>query len=223
MSPLSNKRRILCAVPPTGRLVREDRCQTPVENLKTIALRPPLDLLCAAGGLERGGSVVSFFDFPAEGAGWNEFESLLRSEVFGDVLLSATTVSLARDLEAAAFVKRICPTTRVGAIGAHFNVLDKEVLATAPSLDYVLRGEYEHTCVELGQGRPLSEIRGLTWRADDGSIVQNPARPLERNLDALPWPARHLANNSLYTRPDTGETQVTLVTNRGCPYHCTKF
>ncbi|MFH0794883.1 MAG: radical SAM protein, partial [bacterium] len=39
-------------------------------------------------------------------------------------------------------------------------------------------------------------------------------------LDALPFPARHLANNALYVRPDTNEMQTTVITNRGCPFKC---
>jgi anaerobic magnesium-protoporphyrin IX monomethyl ester cyclase len=113
--------------------------------------------------------------------------------------------------------------------GAHFNTLDVKTLEAHPELDVVLRGEYEETCRELGEGRPLGEISGLTWRdrsaagsdgQADGVIRRNPDRPLPDDLDSIPYPARHLVNNALYFRPDTMELQTTLVTNRGCPFHC---
>ena len=63
--------------------------------------------------------------------------------------------------------------------------------------------------------------RGCTWRGADGAIVRNPARTFTRDLDALPFPARHLTRNALYVRPDTREPQTTIVTNRGCPHRCT--
>src|SRR5690606_5221209 len=104
--------------------------------------------------------------------------------------------------------------------GAHFNTLDVETIRKYPAIDVVLRGEYEHTCRELGEGRPLEEITGITWRDAHGEPRRNEPRPFEKNLDNIPFPARHLANNALYVRPDTGEMQTTLVTNRGCPFHC---
>ena len=105
--------------------------------------------------------------------------------------------------------------------GAHFNVLDVESLAAAPDLDVVIRGEIEESCVELAAGRPLGEVAGITWRAPDGDIVRNPDRPFPAELDRLPLPARHLLDNRYYTRPDTGAPQTSVVTNRGCPFHCT--
>jgi radical SAM superfamily enzyme YgiQ (UPF0313 family) len=67
----------------------------------------------------------------------------------------------------------------------------------------------------------LAEIAGITWRdRATGEIHKNPDRPFEMELDNIPYPARHLTNNSLYFRPDSGELQTTLVTNRGCPFHC---
>jgi anaerobic magnesium-protoporphyrin IX monomethyl ester cyclase len=40
------------------------------------------------------------------------------------------------------------------------------------------------------------------------------------NLDALPFPARHLLKNDLYTAPDTGEPITMINTGRGCPHQC---
>ena len=74
--------------------------------------------------------------------------------------------------------------------------------------------------MELARRRPLEEIPGLTWRAGDGRIVRNPPRPLLQNLDDLPFPARDLIDNAPYFRPDTGELQTTVITNRGCPFSC---
>ncbi len=41
-----------------------------------------------------------------------------------------------------------------------------------------------------------------------------------QDLDLGPYPARHLARNELYFRPDTGAPQTTVVTSRGCPSKC---
>ena len=220
MTNSGSRKRVFCVVPPTGKFVREDRCQTPVGRLKTIALRPPIDLMYAAGAFERAGATVKLTDFPAEDLGWREFEEQIKGFQPSDILLSITTVSLERDLEAAAFAKRVAPHAKIYAKGAHFNILDRDVMARSHSLDGVLRGEYEATCEALGQGKPLPSIAGLTWRNESGETIQNAPRAFEMSIDSFALPARHLTNNALYRRPDTNAVQTTIVTNRGCPFHC---
>jgi len=217
----SSSRKVLCVVPPTGKFVREDRCQTPIKKLKTISLRPPIDLLYCAGSLESAGCEVLFRDYAAEECAWGDYERDLQQFRPDLVLISITTLSLSPDLEAAVIAKRLSPTTRTAAIGAHFNVLDQEVLQQHPALDLCLRGEYEGTCAELGSGMPIPQILGVTWRPSSGEIIRNDARPFEQNLDSFPFPARHLARNELYTCPDTRKPQASIVTNRGCPFSCT--
>ncbi len=212
--------RILLIVPPTGRYIREDRCQTPIEKLKTVALRPPIDLLYAAASFERAGCACRVVDFPAKEKSWEHLENLLREFRPAMIVLSITTPSLPLDVEAARQAKTILPGILTVAKGAHFNTLDLHALEQYPQLDVALRGEYEQTCRELGEGRPLAEIHGITWRAPDGALRRNPDRALMENLDELPFPARHLVHNELYIRPDTGEPQTTIVTNRGCPFSC---
>lgn len=210
----------MCAVPPTGKYVREDRCQTPIKKLKTISLRPPIDLLYCAGSIEATGCKVLFRDYSAEEVGWEAFLDDLATFSPTDIVLSITTLSLEKDLEAARLAKEHSPHIRTIAIGAHFNTLDKATLERFPVLDIVLRGEYEHACRELACNIDESRVLGATYRRD-GEIHRNETRPFEENLDVIPFPARHLAKNSLYTRPDTGEIQTSIVTNRGCPFHCT--
>ncbi|MBF0254787.1 MAG: radical SAM protein, partial [Candidatus Omnitrophica bacterium] len=62
---------------------------------------------------------------------------------------------------------------------------------------------------------------GLSWR-QGGGFVKNPDRPyLEtEDLDELPFPARHLIKNELYTAPDTGEPITMINVGRGCPHQC---
>src|SRR6185369_2391962 len=136
------------------------------------------------------------------------------------VLLSCTTQTVEDDMAIAALVKRVLPSAMTIAKGAHFNVLDVDVMTRHPALDAALREEIEDTCRELGRGAALADVAGLTWRRADGAVVRNPARGFTRELDALPFPARHLARNELYARPDTGEPQTTIITNRGCPHRC---
>ncbi len=218
---MTRPRTLLAIVPPTGLYVREDRCQTPLEEFRTIAMRPPIDLMYAAGAFESVGWTCELVDCPAEGVDAAALEARLRALRPDAIVLSCTTQTVEDDLVTAAVAKRLDPTVLTIAKGAHFNVLDLEVMGRHPALDVAFREEIEETCRDIGRGLPLAEVTGITWRRGDGELVRNPAREFTRDLDALPFPARHLSNNALYVRPDTGEPQTTLVTNRGCPHRCT--
>lgn len=218
--PYRQIRRVLLLVPPTGLFIREDRCQTPIEELKTVALRPPIELMYTAAMFERGGCECRLRDYPAERLSWDKLAEEIREFQPDLLLISATLPSLESDLQAATLAKEIDPAIITAAKGAHFNIFDRETLTQFRHLDLVLRREYEYACLELAQGKPFNEIAGITFRNENGEIIRNPERPFIENLDELPFPARHLVKNELYVRPDTMEPQTTVVTNRGCPYNC---
>ncbi len=212
--------RVLLIVPPTGKYIREDRCQTPIKNLKTVALRPPIDLMYAAAGFRVGGAQCRIVDYPGEERSWEGLEADLREMNPHYLVMSITTPSFEDDMHATVVAKKVSPSTITIAKGAHFNTLDLRALREHPDLDICLRGEYEESCQELGSGMRPEEVRGLAYRNADGEPVRTPDRPLTQDLDSLAFPARDLVDNGLYRRPDTGEMQTTLVTNRGCPHSC---
>lgn len=213
-------KRIFCIVPPGAKFVREDRCQTPIKKLKTVALRPPIDLMYCAASFEAAGCIVTFKDYSAAELGWEALDADIRAFEPTDVVISVTTLSIDQDVKVADAAKSVVATLRTIAVGAHFQTLDIDSLERYPALDVVLRGEYEGSCRELGAGAALASIKGITFRREDGQIIRNEPRPFEDELDTIPFPARHLVDNSLYTRPDTGKVQTSIVTNRGCPFHC---
>lgn len=206
-------------VPPTGKVIREDRCQTPIDGLHTVALRPPMDLLYMAASLEREGIKCTLGDYPGEDWGWEQLEEDLRRLRPDLIVLSITTPTLARDLRAAQLAKVVRPDTVVVVKGAHFWRDQPSMLKQYPMIDVIMRGEYEHTIAEIATKPDWSEVTGVVYRRS-GEVVSTGKRPFNFNLDSLAYPARHLANNRLYRRPDTGELQTTIVTNRGCPEKC---
>lgn len=211
--------RALLIVPPTGVYIREDRCQTPIKKLSTVAPRPPIDLLYLASCLRKEGVGCKVRDFPVEGEGWRSLEEELKEFNPSLLFISCTTPTLKEDLQATSLAKKINPSTLTIGKGAHFFVRDRETLNQFPSLDMVIRGEQEEVVGELARGVLWEEIRGITFRRGE-KIIRTPERDPIEDLDSLPFPARDLINNSLYVRPDTGEPQTTLVATRGCPYPC---
>jgi radical SAM superfamily enzyme YgiQ (UPF0313 family) len=95
--------------------------------------------------------------------------------------------------------------------------------------DFVVIGEGEVTIEELipvlhGKSeRPLEEIAGIAYRSANGSIIQTQSREQIRDINAQPWPAREAIDMDRYVstwREHHGTGSVSLITARGCPYHC---
>lgn len=218
---LRQRKSALLVNPPTGRYIREDRCQWPVKGLAATVLRPPLDLLYLAAVLEAEGVAVKLEDYPARDASWETFEQEIRGMDPDILLISTTSLTIENDVEACRIAKRARPSCLTIAKGAHVTAKDVEIMESCPELDLGLRGESEVTLRHTFRTAP-EDWRSVTYRPDaaGGPLVRTGDLPLLEDLDSLPFPARHLVDNSRYVRPDTREPQTTLQTNRGCPAHC---
>ena len=87
--------------------------------------------------------------------------------------------------------------------------------------EYVVQGEGELVLEQLLQGEPTPP--GVIFRDRDGRIVRTPTAPQIANLDSLPWPDREQIDIEQYMsawRRHHGTGSVSLITARGCPYHC---
>jgi anaerobic magnesium-protoporphyrin IX monomethyl ester cyclase len=113
--------------------------------------------------------------------------------------------------------------TRVVVGGPHASFMADEILGSG-SADYVVRGEGEHTMLELvealNQGGNLEHIKGLSYRSDN-QIIHNAKRAYSDDLDTLPFPARDLLDMDKYRTSKLGTRSITsILTSRGCPYQC---
>jgi anaerobic magnesium-protoporphyrin IX monomethyl ester cyclase len=95
--------------------------------------------------------------------------------------------------------------------------------------DAIVIGEGEVTLEELVPAlnshsvESLQQVKGIVFRAQDGTIVRTPPRDQIRDIDAQPWPARESIDLTRYLavwREHHGMGSVSLITARGCPYHC---
>ena len=104
--------------------------------------------------------------------------------------------------------------------GTHVTLNAEDCIARTP-VDVVCVGEGEHPMAELADaisaGAGLAGIPNL-WVKCDETQVRNPIRDLVQDLDALPFPDRHL-----YSRyPQLQKRGVRpMHLSRGCPYDCT--
>jgi len=186
---------------------------------------PPLGLAYLAAVLERDGHEVGIFDLGLD-PDVPVADGVQRVCAFGPhvVGITAMTSLYHGALETAILLKANLGRPIVLG-GPHATVYPERVLRESPVIDYVVRGEGEETILELVRAlgeddRDLGGINGLTYRLRD-EIISNPDRELIRDLDALPFPARHLFELKRYglCTPD-GQSMVTVLSSRGCPYNC---
>src|SRR3989344_7045689 len=120
-------KRALLINPPTGRFIREDRCQSPVQGLSS-SLRMPIDLGYMASLFEKEGYQCLLRDYPAiDQSSWETFENDLRHFDPHFLIMSVTTPTLLSDLLTCQKAKAIKPSVTTIANGAHFITEDIEI------------------------------------------------------------------------------------------------
>ncbi len=147
---------------------------------------------------------------------------LAEAKNYDHVVIHTSTPSLKNDSKVAEAIKAQKAGTTIGFVGAHAAVLPTETLKASPAIDWVGRKEFDFTCKEVADGRPLSEVHGLSYRKE-GKIVHNPERELIANMDDLPWVVDVYKRDLQVEKYSIGylkEPYVSLYTGRGCPAQC---
>ncbi len=186
----------------------------------------PLGLAYVAAALEKAGFPVQVLDNYLLEKPIDQVKleiAQLNPEIIGITCSSAT---YSRCIETAKAVKDVLPHCRV-VIGGWHPSYEPESMLKHPEIDYVVMGEGERAMVELASHLSkevrggIVSIPGIAFR-HKGKIVQNPQEFI-KNLDELPFPARHLLPMQLYDR-SIEYLNVKPVDNmnimRGCPYNC---
>jgi radical SAM superfamily enzyme YgiQ (UPF0313 family) len=107
--------------------------------------------------------------------------------------------------------------------GPHVNLFPDETIRIS-AIDFLVLGEGEKIFLDLVEAlekkESLETIPGVVFKKN-GKVVNTGSRPFIKDLDALPFPARHLTPykkyNSLLSK---GGVVTTIFTSRGCPFKC---
>lgn len=87
----------------------------------------------------------------------------------------------------------------------------------------VFRKEAELSLLEflncLRNSKDFSKVRGISFLRN-GAPVHNPDAELIKNIDTLPYPARHLYPLNLYEMYLKDKKATNILTSRGCPFDC---
>ena len=209
-------KKILLIYPQSPILNREDRCQQPTKDLLVIPPLPPTDLLYLASIAEQAGLEAYVRDYSLGG----DFEQDLNDIQPDYLLANIATPTLENDINCFKIAKKILPKVINIAKGAVFLTYNSEIMLKNKEINYIISGEAEETLKELLEGeKKPKDILGLWYK--EGFVAKfSGVRPFIENLDTLPFPARHLIDNSIYRRPDNNKVQAVIKVSRGCPHHC---
>lgn len=213
------------------------------------AVFPPIGLAYIAAVLEKEHEV---FVIDANAAGWRNLKEVdgklhsgLSFEEIGSQIrerkpdIVGITVPFSVNAESAyataAVVKSVDKSILTILGGPHPSIRPLDTLSNY-AVDYVVIGEGEDTIVELinkidsGALSELDQVNGIGYK-NDNKLLITPPRPLIKDLDKIPFPARHLLPMEEYfasIRARRGSRHVynynsrwaNMITSRGCPFAC---
>jgi radical SAM superfamily enzyme YgiQ (UPF0313 family) len=151
-------------------------------------------------------------------------KKIASSDVVG---ISSYTPSFPSALNLTNIIKNVDPLKPIILGGYHASLLAEETIQRK-TIDVVVRGEGEFTFRELVSYMDtnldkknwkdgLKDIKGIGYLKNGNPIITE-KRPLVKNLDDLPFPARHLVKKNKYRY--FGASIDAMETARGCPHNC---
>lgn len=206
-------------------------------------ISPVLGLGYLASFLEKNKIPVEVLDVAAEGInqikkvgkkvrfGLSEKEikeriNKIKPDIVGITCISTPHAPDAHEL--ARIVKEIDPKIFVVMGGAHPSSNPHEVLKDK-NIDMVVKGEGEITLLEvvenMRKGKSIDYIDG-TFIRKNRKIMENKPRFFIKDINILPFPARHLLPMQAYLSENQKDQYAmrrratTMITSRGCPGNC---
>lgn len=184
---------------------------------------PNLYELGVAAVMEEQGHEVKLEDFVYDEHTPDDLRAFLKHDDSDLYVMWGVNLSIPDDVATIEMMKEERPQARVIMLGPSGTYFPDKFLSDAPET-VIVRGEPEATLPQvvtaIENGTPLSDVKGVII-SKDGRSFRTPPRPLIKDVDALPFPARHLLADRQYHNPKlkTGP-YTTALTSRNCPFHC---
>ena len=209
---------MLLALPP-------DSHNTEVQKVAGVNA-PPLGLAYIASVLEKVGHKTLIVDSPTLRIDMKRFLQITKEFKPDIVGISLSTPLAPRGYGAAKKLREEFPDIILIAGGPHATYMYNEALNNG--FHIVVRSEGELTMLELidvlarygFNTEALKKVKGIVFRDRDGRTIVTEPRPLIEDLDALPFPARHLLPMDKYTVLGKNIKAAHIMASRGCPYGC---
>ncbi len=160
-------------------------------------------------------------DAPPHGV--SPLETVQIATEYDFVVLFTSTPGFSSDVRLAQMMKAAKPSLKIAFVGPHVTIQPEESLMASEAIDFVCHKEFDYTATEFASGKPLEEIKGVSFRKD-GKIVHTERRLPIENLDALPWVTpiyKRDLDVTRYNVPFLLYPYISFYTTRGCPAKCT--
>ena len=189
----------------------------------------PLWLIYAAATVEKNGFEIVFIDAPAKQMNVKKTMDLIAENAADSKLfvLDTSTPSIHSDIRFGEKLKELYPLCKVMLVGTHPSATSKETMEISEKIDYIARHEYDYivleTALALEGKKNISEVRGLTYRNNEGRIVENVDANYIEQLDEIPMAApfiKKYLDVKDYVFPAASYPAIQIFTGRGCPAHC---
>lgn len=184
---------------------------------------PPLGLAYIAAVLEKDGHSVKIFDLTLDHdiSLENKMEDIIKfsPDIIG---ISAMTHSYSNATKIALYLKTMTKASIVFG-GPHPTIMSEDVLQNK-FVDFVIIGEGEETFLKICQNFYSKEFKGIDGLCykDNGNLIIQSKNSFIKDIDNIPFPARHLLRLDRYKLiDDHGNQMITIMSSRGCPYGCT--
>lgn len=179
--------------------------------------------LTVAAILEKEGYSVYYKNFVKGKCSREKWENFLANDLSSVYIFWSVNLSIENDLEASRRIFRYSPKAFIIYMGPGPTFYTSRFLQGTRQI--VVRGEPDVTvkdlCRCLATMQPYSDLKGISFMDENGNIRNNPSSELLRNLDVLPFPARHLVDRNYFSNPKLKCSPYTaMVTSRNCPFHC---
>lgn len=188
----------------------------------TVYPMPNIYELIVAAALEQAGHEIFYYDFVLKNAVKESFEELLLNDNSNIYFIWSVNLSIETDMRAHSIIRRLRPDAFVVFEGPAPTLFISRFLADNKTI--VIRGEPEQTATELTdflqRGEDWRKIDGISYLKDN-QIQTNKSRALIKDLDILPFPARHLLKSYPFSNPKLkAHPYTTVLTSRNCPFQC---
>ncbi|MBE0449126.1 MAG: cobalamin B12-binding domain-containing protein, partial [Actinobacteria bacterium] len=183
---------------------------------------PPLSLVYLAGHLRQAGFEVEIYDAMTKDHTLLDIEREISAAKPDAVLIGAFTSSINAAIDTFEAIKKANSEILTVLGGVHPSFCYEEILQSCGFIDYVVRGEGEHTVVELlsalNSNQDPQNVAGIAYLCR-GEIVATRERELIGDLDQL-IPAWDLLNWKDYYYRITERRLGLIGSSRGCSYKC---
>jgi len=187
---------------------------------------PPSWVPYVGGALKTAGFTdIKFVDAMTNYIEDDELANIIRENQPDVVLATAITPMIYKSQNTLKLVRQICPNAKTIMGGVHPTYMYREVLAEAPWVDYIIRGEGEEITVNLlraiANGTDQIDRRNILGIAflEDSRIVATPAHPPIKDLNTL-TPDWSLLDWQRYIYTPLNVRVAVPNYSRGCPFRC---